>query len=664
MNKIFLLFLLTASLLLNGCDSAQLKSKYSQNVNISNIYSYILDSKSKIADLYNTSIEIFLLKFSKKHKNYWNVEDESIRANLPEYKFLDIEKNPTISNNKNENTVNNWYRSHGNHSSNRFSELKLINKDNIKNLEIDWIFNSGESQSIQANPVVVDGIIYTPISGNYIAAINGYTGNLIWKSKKFRSTLAKRGLIYWKDSKSESERIIFSNEKNLISLDAKDGSFDRSFGSNGLVRTGLNLLPPAIYNNQIILATLSPDHNIESYNIFTGKLEWKLKYKEIFSKRVGGIKYDNSLGNPWGGSSLDSSRGIFYIVTGNPSYMFDGTRRPGPNKNANSIIAIDLNNKKKIWSFQETSHDLWNLDLASPPILTSIKKNNEVIDVVVAPTKSGNTIILDRLTGKPIYPFLLKKVETSKIPGEKTAPYQPNLEIPEPFGNVFFKIQDIRSEFKKDIISKNYEFGRYKTPKIDKLHLRGGIVGGAQWPGASIDHKNNIMYVTSNNIIWESGLSLISNGKSRAPVYKSNHRRLLENNTYPINSPPWGTLNALNLNNGKLLWKVPLGNYDSFKTDNEDLTGTENFGGTTVTRGGITITSGTLDKKIHFHDAKNGNLLKSILLPYIGSAPPTTYSIDGEQFIIVHATGGWTLRGGYGDLVKTGDSIVGLKLKE
>ena len=69
MNKISLLFLLTASLLLNGCDSAQLKSKYSQNANMLNIYSYILDSKSKIADLYNTSIEIFLLKFSKKHKN-------------------------------------------------------------------------------------------------------------------------------------------------------------------------------------------------------------------------------------------------------------------------------------------------------------------------------------------------------------------------------------------------------------------------------------------------------------------------------------------------------------------------------------------------------------------------------------------------------------------
>ena len=664
MKKKLFYFLIAIILLLNACDISTLKNKYSQNKNILTMYSYILDTKSKIKNFYNVSLEIFLLKFNKSHRNYWEVEDKTKRANLPEFKFLEIETNPTISNKANENTINNWYRSHGNHSSNRFSELNLINKNNIRNLEIDWIFSSGEAQSIQANPVVMNGTIFTPISGNYIAAINGYNGDLIWKSKKFKSTLAKRGLIYWKDSKSDIERIIFSNEKNLISLDAKNGSFDDSFGSNGLVRTGLNLLPPVIYKDQVILATLSPDHNIESYNVYTGKLEWKLKYKEIFSKRIGGIKYDNSLGNPWGGSSLDASRGIFFIATGNPSYLFDGTRRPGPNKDANSIIAIDLNKKKKIWSFQETSHDLWNLDLASPPILTSMKKDDKMIDIVVAPSKSGNTLILDRLTGKPIFPYLLKKAETSSVPGEKTAPYQPSLEIPEPFGKTFFKKEDIRNEF-KDVLSKeDYEFGWYKTPKLNKLHLRGGIVGGAQWPGASIDHKNNIMYVTSNNVLWESGLSLFSDIKNRAPIYKSSHKRILENNIYPINKPPWGTLNALNLNNGKLLWKVPLGNFDSFKNDNEKFTGTENFGGTTATRGGITITSGTLDKKIHFHDSSNGNLLKSILLPYIGSAPPSTYSIDGEQFIIVHATGGWTLKSGYGNLVKTGDSIVGLKLKK
>ena len=209
MKKKLIYFSLIIILLLNACDTSLLKSKYSQNQDLLKIYSHIVNAKLKIKDFYNLSLEIFLLKFSYKHKNYWEVEDKSRRENLPEYKFIEIEKTYTISNNTNENTVNNWYRSHGNHSSNRFSELNLINKNNIENIEIDWIFSSGEKQSIQANPVVMNGKIFTPISGNYIAAINGYNGDLIWKSKKFKSTLAKRGLIYWKDSKSDKERIFF-----------------------------------------------------------------------------------------------------------------------------------------------------------------------------------------------------------------------------------------------------------------------------------------------------------------------------------------------------------------------------------------------------------------------------------------------------------------------
>lgn len=266
---------------------------------------------------------------------------------MAQFKIIDGEENPTESLHENDHALNKWYRSHGNHSSNRFSELKLINKNNIKNSDIAWIFKSGEPQDIQSNPIIVNGVIFTPISGNYIAAIDGYTGKLIWKTRKFKSTLAKRGLIYWKDPKTNQAKIFFSNEKNLISLNTNNGSFHREFGCNGLVRTGLNFLPSAIYKNQLILATFY--HNIESYNILEGKLLWKLKFKETFSKRVGGLKYYNSLGNPWGGSSLDVSREFFYLVTGNPSYMFDGTRGSGPNRDANSIIAIDLNKKQKIF---------------------------------------------------------------------------------------------------------------------------------------------------------------------------------------------------------------------------------------------------------------------------------------------------------------------------
>ena len=86
------------------------------------------------------------------------------------------------------------------------------------------------------------------------------------------------------------------------------------------------------------------------------------------------------------------------MTTGNPHSYFDGTLRPGKNPFSDSIIAIDLT-KKILWSFQETSHDIWNSDLPAPPILTSIKKNNKLIDIVLTPTKRANTIILDRVTG-------------------------------------------------------------------------------------------------------------------------------------------------------------------------------------------------------------------------------------------------------------------------
>jgi len=132
---------------------------------------------------------------------------------LAQFKIIDGEENPTESLHENDHALNKWYRSHGNHSSNRFSELKLINKNNIKNSDIAWIFKSGEPQDIQSNPIIVNGVIFTPISGNYIAAIDGYTGKLIWKTRKFKSTLAKRGLIYWKDPKTNQAKIFFLMKK-------------------------------------------------------------------------------------------------------------------------------------------------------------------------------------------------------------------------------------------------------------------------------------------------------------------------------------------------------------------------------------------------------------------------------------------------------------------
>ena len=397
----------------------------------------------KIDNFYNNLIENFLVTYFENHKKYWYLDNYE-RDEFTEYKILTSKKIFTTSDNNNPVNNSNWERSHGNNSSNRFSNLKKINNNNASNLEVAWTFKmENHKGDIQANPVIVDGIIYTPIAGGYIIAVDGKSGKLIWKSKKFGNSVARRGLLYHKDRDNKISRIIFSNRERLISLDAKNGKFIESFGKKGQVRTGLNVTTPVIYKDNIII--VSWDRAVEVYDLYTGKTKWKLKYIKNISKRYGGKKFNNNGSNSWGGISLDENRGILYFTTGNPHYYFDGTQRPGSNPNSCSLIAIDLENKEILWSFQETSHDIWNSDLPAPPILTSITKNNKKIDVVVTPTKRSNTLILDRITGEPIFDFRLRKAPKSKLPGEKTSQYQPDLEIPEPFGRNIFKKDDLWS---------------------------------------------------------------------------------------------------------------------------------------------------------------------------------------------------------------------------
>ena len=622
----------------------------------------------KIDILFNRIVENFLVTFIDNHKKYWELEDGRERYALPKFRYIKNKGIFTKTINNNLKNYSDWPRSHGNDFSNRFSNLTKINKDNAHNLEIAWTFEmKNYTGDIQANPIIVDGIIYTPIAGGYIVAIHGKTGELIWKSEKFSPSVARRGLIFWKGTKNENSRIIFSNRERLISLNSKNGKFINSFGKNGQIRTGLNVTTPIIYKNNIIIVTW--DRAVEVYDLFTGKTRWKLKYKKDINKRFGGIKFNNAGANSWGGISVDKERGILYFTTGNPHHYLDGTQRPGNNPNSNSLIAVDLNDKKILWSFQETSHDIWNADLPAPPILTSIKKNNKIIDVVITPTKKSNTLILDRVTGDPIFDFRYRKAPKSNLEGEKTSFYQPDLEIPEPFGKNIFDISHLWSyeTSKKDKLIKkykNYNFGFYQPYELNKKTLQYNFNGGAEWMGGSVDHDNGIMYITSNNILWETGIVKIENKKSLIPKYSSTFKRALDENGYPVIAPPWGTLSALNLNNGKIIWQVPFGEFDFLKKMNIPKTGTENFGGVTATSGNIAIATGTLDKRMYVFDSNDGKILYSKKLPYIGSAPPSTYLYDDEQYIVLHSSGGSTLQKGYPTLVESGNLLIAFKLKK
>ena len=335
------------------------------------------------------------------------------------------------------NNYSDWLRSNGNNYGTRFSALKKINKDNIKNLKLAWTYNSNDfaGKEIQANPVVKDGFIFTPTSGNYIVCINGKTGKEIWRFKVENDRAAKRGLLIWKNSSEKFSRIFFTdNENNLIALNSKTGKKIDTFGNKGEIKIGLSPIAPLVMDNYLIVATFKQD--LQVYDVLTGKILWKYYLHETNNN----LLFDNFKGGyAWGGITGDNKRGIVFITTGNPYPIHDGVYRHGPNLHANSIIAFDIKNKKKLWHFQETEHDIWNLDIGAPPILTTVKKNNINIDVVVAITKLGNTIVLDRVSGEPLFDIVKKRAPTSKIPGERTAIYQPDIKLPEPICRNEFK---------------------------------------------------------------------------------------------------------------------------------------------------------------------------------------------------------------------------------
>ena len=134
----------------------------------------------------------------------------------------------------------------------------------------------------------------------------------------------------------------------------------------------------------------------------------------------------------------------------------------------------------------------------------------------------------------------------------------------------------------------------------------------------------------------------------RAPAMKyhlTGYNRFLDPDGYPAVALPWGTLNAINLNTGEYLWKIPFGEYPELAAAGMRDTGTENYGGPVVTAGGLLFIGATnYDKKFHAYDSLTGKLLWEMALPFAGNATPATYSINGRQFVVIAAGGGKDLK--------------------
>jgi quinoprotein glucose dehydrogenase len=689
-----------------------------------------------------------------------------------------------------------WPVSGGSNANIRYADLSQINTANVQLLKPAWEYHTGDADSvnhsqIQCNPLVIDGILYGTTPEMKLFAIDASTGKQRWVFNPFDSIDAAkgsffimnncRGISYWTDG-SKDKRIFYTAGSYLHAINANDGSLIRSFGDSGKVdlHTGLDrdvsqlfvtaTSPGTIYKDIIIMGSrvdegpaAAPGH-IRAFNVKSGKQEW-IFHTIPHPGEPGHETWDNpnaylKIGgaNNWSGMSLDEARGIVYVPTGSASFDFYGGRRTGNNLYADCLLALDAATGKYIWHFQNIHHDVWDRDLPTPPALVTVMHNGKKTDAVAQPTKTGFVYLLDRVSGKPLFPVEEKAVPfDTELTGEKISPTQPIPSLPKPFVRQAFTEADINNllpDSSREEIRKRWMGYRkdhlYAPPSKQGTIVFPGFDGGAEWGGPAFDPESGLLFVNANEMPWvltmidkpltpkkenylEAGnriyqqqclachgadkkgagnypsldsvkvkythsslLRLLNSGRRMMPSFRhlseevknavaavllddktsaqkmfppqpvdtflqlpygiTGYNKFLSKEGYPAISPPWGTLNAIDLNTGEIAWKVPLGEYPEF-AQKGIITGTENYGGPVVTAGGVVFIAATRDSKIRAFDKITGKLLWEYLLPAPGFATPAVYSLKGKQYLVI-ACGGGKLG------TKSGDSYIAFSLPE
>ncbi|HEY0244548.1 MAG TPA: PQQ-binding-like beta-propeller repeat protein, partial [Mucilaginibacter sp.] len=680
-----------------------------------------------------------------------------------------------------------WSSYKGDAGTTSYSPLKEINKDNVANLEVAWKFSpvnatvpaaaapggfGGRGGLSQSNPIIIDGVLYNCMNKNKVYAVNASTGEQIWEYDPFKggngTGNACRGVTYWENG--DDKRILTTIGPDLYALDAKTGQLITSFGKDGKVdmRVGLRddpketvvsaTSPGAIYGDLIIMgSTVSEFYDgapgyVRAYNVKTGKLVWTFHtipqpgeygyetWPKDAWKTFGGV-------NDWAGLSVDKKRGMVFLALGGASYDFYGVYRTGSDLFADCVVALDAKTGKHIWHFQTIHHDLWDYDLPAPPSLITITKKGRKIDAVAQVTKTGFLFVLDRKTGKSLFPIVERKVPKSRIPNEHSWPTQPFPLLPKPYSRQNLTEDDLSnfSPAAHDSLVKLFRSLRYtglfSPPDVQGTMESPGTNGGADWGGGAFDPATNIYYVKNNDnpeiskmqkiedaatnvsdfdagksiymtycvachgkdkngdeqnypslvniqkkLTPEQIITKIKTGGGKMPAFQTiikskkeeaailaylsgndnnakttnqvaaapvkkglaqvryvniyAYEALRDINHNPGIKPPWGTLNAIDLNTGQYVFKVIAGNNANLQKKGEPETGLTGNAGPFVTAGGLVFLTGGFDRKLKAYDKLTGKVLWETTLPGFANANPCTYmSTDGKQYVAVTTAG-------------------------
>jgi len=385
-----------------------------------------------------------------------------------------------------------WTRAHADDASSGYSPLRGITRENVGKLRPAWTWHSADGPAgIEANPVVAGGVIYTPTSGNNFVALDGATGHEIWRFRP-EGTPAVRGLLYWRGDSDHGARLFFSSGNWLYAVDPVSGKAIETFGEAGRV-PARSTVAPSVYGNIIVI----PCWNVvRAFDVLDGKPLWTFNLA-AWSEQAWGA-------NSWGGMALDAARGIAYISTGSPHPNFIGVKHTGDNLYADCVVALDAATGALRWYFQEVRHDVWDWDIPAPPNLVTVTREGRRFDAVAQITKRGNTLVLDRVTGKPLFPVRMRRAPTSDVEGETLAEWQPDIELPEPLVRQVFSRDQITtlSPAAHAYVAKktaDARFGWFLPIAENKPTIWYSSLGGAEWTGASFDPENEWLFINAND---------------------------------------------------------------------------------------------------------------------------------------------------------------------